>query len=772
MTRLTLPPHRRYLTLLPALAAAAGLLFVQALPDGLAPAIPLADAVAHAAAPSPYSLDRLMGYTFPSEMIAAPSGQRVAWAMVQRGKRTLWVADGPDFRARNIVSYPDDDGQELTNLTFTRDGQHLVWVRGGDHGANWPAEGKLMPNPSSSPRQPKMQIFAAAIPSAGLATPVLLGEGDTPAPSPDGKRVAFEHNGEIWIAPIDGSAAAARLFFARGASSTPVWSPDGTKLAFVSDRGSLGYIGIYSNDDQPLRYLAPSSGRDEDPAWSPDGTRIAFVRRAGRGGPATPPLQMTPRPWSIVVADVATGEGRPVWRSPMTLPGAWSAPTGSELAWAAGDRLIYLSYEDGWPHLYSVSASGPASGGAPLKLTSGEFQVEDVILTPDRRSVVYNANTGTDKDDIERRHLFKVPVDAARPVALTHGSGLEWGPAVTADSRTVAFFASTAQRPGLPFVVPIDAGAAAGGGAGAGAGASASPRGLTDDLLAADFPAAQLVSPEHVTFKAEDGVTVHGQLFKPPAAAANASRAPAIVFVHGGPPRQMLLGWHYMFYYANAYAVNQYLASRGYVVLSVNYRLGIGYGFDFHQPANAGARGASEYKDVLAGGRYLQTRADVDPARIGIWGGSYGGFLTALALGRNSDVFKAGVDLHGVHHRVQQPQDSLQIAASIDDGVTQAQLDETARVAWTSSPASWVKTWKSPVLLIHGDDDRNVRVDQTVDLVQRLAAAGVPFEEIILPDEIHDFLLYRNWVRANGAAAEFFDRQLKPASTAALGTPR
>jgi dipeptidyl aminopeptidase/acylaminoacyl peptidase len=238
------------------------------------------------------------------------------------------------------------------------------------------------------------------------------------------------------------------------------------------------------------------------------------------------------------------------------------------------------------------------------------------------------------------------------------------------------------------------------------------------------------------------------------------------VFVHGGPPRQMLLGWHYMMYYANAYAVNQYLASRGFIVLSVNYRLGIGYGFDFHAPANGGSRGASEYQDVLAGGKYLQQRPDVDPARIGIWGGSYGGFLTAMALGRNSDVFAAGVDIHGVHSRAFTPSEALEAAAAVGDGVTRAQLDDAARVAWQSSPDAYVKTWKSPVLLIHGDDDRNVRVEQTVDLAQRLKAQGVSFEEIVIPDEIHDFLSYRNWLRVDRATVEYLERKLKTGGTA------
>src|SRR5206468_12587173 len=116
---------------------------------------------------------------------------------------------------------------------------------------------------------------------------------------------------------------------------------------------------------------------------------------------------------------------------------------------------------------------------------------------------------------------------------------------------------------------------------------------------------------------------------------------PALIFVHGGPIRQMMLGFHYMYYYHNAYAENQYLATRGYVVLSVNYRLGIMYGRAFREAANAGWRGSAEYKDVLAGAQYLQALSYVDRKRIGIWGGSYGGLLTALALARNSDIFAA-----------------------------------------------------------------------------------------------------------------------------------
>src|SRR5207344_3291105 len=168
---------------------------------------------------------------------------------------------------------------------------------------------------------------------------------------------------------------------------------------------------------------------------------------------------------------------------------------------------------------------------------------------------------------------------------------------------------------------------------------------LGADRIPADYPTAQLVTPKKVVFKAPDGLEIHGQLFDNTSntSLARGGKKPAIIYVHGGPPRQMLLGWNYSDYYTNAYASNQYLASRGFVVLSVNYRLGIGYGRDFQRATKAGAQGASEYLDVQAGARYLRSLPNIDAARVGIYGGSYGGFLTAMALARNSDLFAAGV---------------------------------------------------------------------------------------------------------------------------------
>ena len=697
---------------------------------------------AQVAAPqSTFTLDEVLNYPFADNLVAAPAGSAIAWTFNEHGQRNIYYAEGPAFEARRLTSYLNDDGQELTNLSFAQDGQTIVYVRGGDHGSNWDADGNLQPNPSSSAVQPRMQVWSIAV-SAGAA-PKLVGEGDTPAISPAGDRVAFVKERRMWIAPLDGSKPAEQAFFARGTSESPVWSPDGRSLAFVSDRDDHSFIGIFTDAAQPVRYLAASTSRDDAPLWTADGNRIVFVRQPGRGGTPQSPLVQQPQPWSIVVADTR-GAGDPAqtpWKSGAALVDSIPRTAGgTNLKWAADDHIVFLSYHDGWPHLYSIPH--PDKGTAPKLLTPGAFMVEHVSLSRDGRFLVYSANTGGDRHDIDRRHVFKVPVDGSTPpLALTRGTGLEWAPVVTGDGQTVAFLSSTTQQPPLPAVMP------AGGG---------QPRTLATRQVPAAFPSAKLIAPEPVTFTSSDGLEIHAQLFKTP---GGHGRRPALVYVHGGPPRQMLLGFHYMNYYANDYAANQYLASRGFIVLSVNYRLGIGYGHAFHHAEKAGVRGASEYLDVIAGGRYLQARPEVDARRIGIWGGSYGGYLAALALGRNSDVFAAGVDIHGVHDRVPAIGAEQLAHALVGDGITEADYRQALKVAYESSPISSVATWKSPVLLIHADDDRNVQFHQTVDLKRRLQERGVSVEEVVIPDDIHDFLLWRSWKAVTTATGEFFEKK-------------
>jgi dipeptidyl aminopeptidase/acylaminoacyl peptidase len=682
---------------------------------------------------SAFTLEQVRSYPYPTELTAARSGDRLAWVFNEQGQRNVWVAEGPAFAARRLTPYTRDDGQDLTALRISADGQWVVYVRGGDFGSNF--DDALPVNPAGTPAPVAVEMWA--VPFAG-GTPVSLGSGESPVVAPSSDHVVFVRDRQLWRVPIDGSAPARRLFNLRGSASDPQYSPDGSRLAFVSNRGDHAFVGVYVNDTTRITWIAPSTDRDWSPRWAPDGRRLVFARRDGSGGAPSSPLQPTPSPWSLWVGDATTGEARRVWQSDSTLRASVpSTHGGINLHWVAGDRVVFMQYADGWPHLYSM----PASGGTPLLLTPGSYMAEHVQLAPDGRSVLFSANAGSTPGDHDRRHLVRVPVDRASPDVLTPGTGLEWTPVVTGSGR-VAAIGATAQRPPLPMVLE-----------------GTTPRWIGADRVPADFPSAQLVTPTPVTITASDGVQVPAQLFLPPG--SGGGRRPAIVYVHGGPPRQMLLGWHYGDYYANAYAMNQYLASRGFVVLSVNYRLGIGYGYDFHRPLGAGAQGAAEYLDVKAAGEWLRTRADVDGARIGIYGGSYGGYLTALALGRDSKLFAAGVDIHGVH-------DFTSDGGSRFGGSTwryergSAEMQRLADIAWQSSPVSAVSTWTSPVLLIHADDDRNVRFAQTVDLVQRLRAQGVPFEAITIPDDTHHWMRYANQLRVNRETAAFFERQFRP----------
>jgi dipeptidyl aminopeptidase/acylaminoacyl peptidase len=677
-----------------------------------------------------FTLEHVMSSPFPANLVAASRSGRIAWVFDAKGARNLWVADAPGFAARQVTHYSGDDGQPLASLRITPDGRTLVYVRGSE--AN---EAGRIADPTSSVSARKQQVWAVDVDGE---SPRLLGEmgcGEEGCEdiqlSPDGQFTVWATRKQLWIAPVSGATPANQITDLRGDNSSPRWSPDGRQIAFVSSRGTHSFIAIYDLGHDSVRYLLPSVDRDRMPRWSPDGKHLAFIRLPGTQE-KLPLIPVRVTPWAIWLAEVGNGTGKELWHSGNQPNDSFPELTAdTSFHFPANARILFASEQDGWNHLYSVSTSG----GAATLLTPGQFEVEDVALSADRRSVLYSSN----QEDVDRRHIWRVAVDGGSPEPLTKGETIEWSPVETGQGGSVVCLGSSATTPGMPYRVTAQG-----------------REMIAASALPSDFPSTQLVTPKQVNFKSEDGFEIHGQLFVP---AGRSQPGPALIFTHGGPMRQMMLGFHYMFYYHNAYAMNQYLASRGYVVLSVNYRLGIMYGRAFREPDNAVWRGASEYKDVVAGAKFLRTLPTVDARKIGLWGGSYGGFLTAMGLARNSDLFAAGVDLHGVH-------DWSMFLPRWENRPGAPDAKEAEKLAFESSPNASVSTWKSPVLLIHGDDDRNVPFGQTVDLVQRLREHHVPFEELVFPDEIHDFLMWKTWLRVYGATADFFDRTLKQGSTA------
>jgi dipeptidyl aminopeptidase/acylaminoacyl peptidase len=672
------------------------------------------------------TIDALMASPFPTELTAAPSGARFAWVQSVEGVRNLWIAQAPDFKGRKITSYSVDDGQDLTELAFTADSKFVVYTRG--EGPNRQGES---PNPTQMPDGAEQAVWAAAIDAPGA--PRRLGPGRLPSPSPAGSRVAWVSRGQIWTIDLGGAdAKGAQLFTARGQTQQIAWAPDGGALAFVSNRGTHSFIGLFTLASRETRYLDPSLDRDSQVVWAPDGSRVAFIRQFAAARPAMfSPHREADEPWAIRVVDVKAGTGRQVWKADRGAGSVVQAMVAeNQLLWGAGDRLVFPWEKDGWLHLYSV----PASGGTAQLLTPGAFEVEYATLSSDRSKVIFNSN----QDDVDRRHLWSVSVAGnGAPIPLTNGNGIEWQPASAAVGNATAFLRSDARMP--PHVAVLTG--------------SQPGRDVAESLPPATYPASQLVEPQQVIFTSADGMSIHGQLFVPKDLKAGDKR-PAMIFFHGGSRRQMLLGWHYMYYYRNSYAMNQWLASLGYVVLSVNYRSGIGYGMEFREALNYGATGGSEFRDVMGAGLYMKSRSDVDAARIGLWGGSYGGYLTAMGLSRASDMFAAGVDMHGVHDWNEGIRTFVPDYSRLED-------PDFARTAFEASPLATVDTWKSPVLLVHGDDDRNVSFVQSVNLVGALRKRHVEVEQLVFPDEVHDFLRHDNWIRAYKTSADFLQRKLR-----------
>jgi dipeptidyl aminopeptidase/acylaminoacyl peptidase len=689
----------------------------------LAPALPAQKSV---------TLENLLSAPFPTELTAAPAKGRVAWVFNARGRRNIWVAEPTSdgaYKARQLTSYNEDDGQDVGQLSWSPDGEMIVFTRGGD----LEFLNKTYPNPRSSPQGVEQGVWAIKF-QGGDAK--LLGEGHSPTVSPKGDHLAFVSKAQVWLASLDGTGKPQQLIHANGEASDLRWSPEGSKLAFESRRGDHGFIGVYDFAAKSVLYLDASVDRDQQAAWSPDGRQVAFVRIPAAKGRIPFAPRREGEPWSIRIADVATGKGREIWRAEAGRGSVFHEVVAeNQLLWSAGEQIVFPWERDGWTHLYSV----PTRGGTAKLLTPGNFEVEYAAFSANRAEIAFSSN----QDDIDRRHVWRVSLGNDHPMAVTSGAGIETAPVFASDNRTVLLLHSDARMPMRPRVI----------------GGKAETRDLAPDASPSDFPSAALVTPQQVIISAADGMRIHGQLFLPANASAG-TKHPAVVFFHGGSRRQMLLGWHYMYYYSNAYALNQYLASRGYVVLSVNYRSGIGYGLDFREALNYGAMGASEFNDVEGAGLYLRSRADVDPQRIGLWGGSYGGYLTALGLARASDIFAAGVDVHGVHDW------NIEIPNFMPSYKPNERQD-LARLAWESSPLSSVSTWRSPVLLIQGDDDRNVPFSEMVDLAEALRKQGVEFEQLVFPDEIHDFLLHRTWLAAYHATGDFFDRQLKEGAASA-----
>lgn len=614
--------------------------------------------------------------------------------------------------------------------------------------------------------------------------------------SPDGASVVFSRSrprpegaapgasyANLWRVPFEGGNAQ-RLTTADGSDSGARFSPDGRWLAFASDRGSAG----------PRLYLLPTGGGESEVvsldkhrvrefAWSPDGATLAYVaeqprseerERAERAGRDEVVVDQGLRPRRLWLLELASREVQPlaslgdesVWAFdwapdgralvaavsrlnrtddsylgkrlrvlPRTGEGRDLAPVIGKLGevrWSPDGRSVaWLGGVDGSDPSAGSIFVAPVAGGARRNLTGArEETCSGLAFLPDG-ALAATCVQGT------RVGVFRIdPASGERRALVAPGVAALGAPAWSRDGRRLAFVGSTSSHPAEVFV----------------GAPGETPRRLVDSNP--QLQGLPRAAQESLRYKAGDGLEIEGVLVKP-AGFREGRRWPLVVIAHGGPEAQYLDGWH------NSYAdPAQALAERGFLVLLPNYRGSTGRGVAFAK-ADHGDLGGREFEDVLDGVRHLAGRGWVDPARVGLTGGSYGGYFTALGVTRYSEHFAAGAALFGISNWesfLGQTDIPLENAA-VHWNLSCHERPEVCRAA---SPVAHVARARTPTLILQGEKDLRVPRAQSDELYAALRLKGVPVEYVTYPREEHGLRERAHRLDALTRLLALFERHLRP----------
>ncbi|MBI4639956.1 MAG: S9 family peptidase [Candidatus Tectomicrobia bacterium] len=613
---------------------------------------------------------------------------------------------------------------------------------------------------------------------------------DSPLFSPDSRRIAFIRDNDLWILERDGSLRQLtmtgspdqiidQMRWSRLASSRfhgYKWSPDGRKIAYISTnikqvRTLLipNYSGRFvvarpqrrgvAGDDGPLDSLVVLDVEGKAKAvtmgeansvcsirsleWSPDSTRLAVNR-----------LSPDHKECEVLVADAGTGNAAVVFREHDE---RWISPLTATLVWSPDSTRLLLSRERDYNHLLIVSADS----GEPVHMTQGSFEInywrsgrEPQWITPLNRIFFHSTEAST-----AERHLYSVSPSGGKRSRIINWEGMDEG-TVSPDGRMIVLLHADTKHPGDLYLLENKE--------------EAQPERITTTPLK-EFFSYEWPEPQIVEFKSRaDGKTIRAKLLLPPGVSipsdrkseydaqatppknrnrktAPAKTYPVVVFVHGaGYAQSVLKQWGS--YNQILFVFNNYLAQQGYVVLDIDYRGSSGYGRDWRTDVYLHL-GGLDLEDEISGVEYLKTLGVADTDRVGIWGLSYGGFMTNMAMFNAGDVFKVGVSWAAVndwenysppytHERLTTPKDN----------------PEAYR---RSSPIHFSNGLKGPLLLIHGMADDNVHVQDTVQLVEKLISEGKHVDVMFYPQENHVFVRDDTLIDAFTRTAEFFDRYLK-----------
>jgi dipeptidyl aminopeptidase/acylaminoacyl peptidase len=501
-----------------------------------------------------------------------------------------------------------------------------------------------------------------------------------------------------------------RLTVAPAVQRTEQTSASETPPARAADQNQSTGRGQAAAQQTREREIALSA-----PQWSDDGKNAVMQARS---------VDNKDR-W-IMYLDPATGKTKIL---ATIRDDAWVGGPGSfTLGWLPDNKRVYFESErDGFAHLYTVSIDG----GAPSQLTSGPFEVSDVRLAENKSKFYFTSSEGS----FFERNLYSMSFDGGPRTRLTSMPGSNQA-SVSPDDAKLAILRSFANKPTELYIAPNRTGVT-----------EADIKQVTDSPTA-EWRSYNWIVPPIVPIKARDGATVYGRIYKP----ANFKKGgPAVVFVHGAGYLQNVHNWWSSYY--REYMFHHFLMEKGYTVLDIDYRGSAGYGRDWRTGIYR-FMGGKDLTDHIDAAQYLVNEHGVDAKRIGIYGGSYGGFITLMAMFTTPDVFAAGAALRPVTDW-----------AHYNNGYTSniLNLPQSDQEAYRkSSPIYHAAGLKGALLICHGMVDVNVNFQDSVRLAQKLIELRKEnWELAAYPVEDHGFEQPTSWADEYRRIFKLFETNLR-----------